>query len=60
MVGHLTNALQYLEWSNVVVLKLPWGLLLDVFCGKQDLATDCIINVLAVGIGIAFLLDLGI
>ena len=42
-----------------MILKLLWGLQLDVLCGKKDLITEYIINVMAVGISIAFLLGLG-
>ena len=57
-VRHLTNALQYRKGSNVAILKLPWGLQLDVFRGKKDLVTNCVNDVMAVGIGVAFLLGL--
>ena len=60
MIGRLANLLQHGEVSDVVILKLPWALSSYIFGGKEDLVTNCVGYVAAVGISVTFLLGLGL
>ena len=59
-VSRLSNAIQHGERSDIAILKLPWALSFYVFGGKEDLVTNCIGYVTAVGIGVTFLLGLSL